>query len=66
MKEEVLNLAQKLYFDLPFWKRWKVRKYYISNNWDVTGEWQKCVDIAVRMVENTYSRIGNRFEDKTQ
>lgn len=51
MEKEIKELTDKLYFDLPFWKRWRVRKYYDSNNWDVTKEYRKCYEMAVRMID---------------
>ena len=51
MKKEILELAQKLYFDLPFYERWNIRKFYKSNYWDVTEKWQNCVHQAERMRE---------------
>ena len=48
--DEVLQLAVKLYFDLPFYKRWKIYSYYNSNNWDVTYEWKKCCHVALTMI----------------
>jgi len=45
-------LALTLYKDLPFWRRWRIRKWYLSNNWDVTDEWHQCVKVARKMLED--------------
>lgn len=49
---EALDLAIKLYLDLPFYKRWRIFKFYKTNGWDVTKEWENCVEIANKMVSN--------------
>jgi len=51
-KDRVTHLAIILYADLPFWKRWKVKRFYDSNNWDVTKEWTKCVRAANKMMQD--------------
>lgn len=57
MKEEITKLAIKLYFDLPFYKRRNIKRWYISNNWDVSHEFDKCIDVARRMIENCDYRL---------
>ena len=49
-RDDILDLAKQLYADLPFWRRWKVFKYYKSNRWDVTDSWTWCVRNASKMV----------------
>lgn len=52
-EQEVLKLATKLYFDLPFWKRWNILRYYKSLNYDATDEWKNCWKIAYKMIMDT-------------
>ncbi len=49
---EVKELAIKLYFNLPFYKRWRTNKFYISNNWDMLGNWEKCIKQAIKMIDD--------------
>lgn len=49
MDDEIKILADKLFFDLPFWKRWVVAKWYKRNNWDVLGIYAECVKQAEKM-----------------
>jgi hypothetical protein len=51
MDNGIRILADKLFFDLPFWKRSMVAKWYKRNNWDVLGIYADCVKQAVKMCE---------------
>ena len=51
-KEEIKQLADKLFLDLPLWKRRKIFKWYRKNNWDVLGYYKECVSIAIKMCED--------------
>ena len=51
MDDEIKILTDKLFFDLPFWKRWTVAKWYRRNNWDVLGIYAECVKQAKKMSE---------------
>lgn len=62
IKDSVIQMAFFLYLDLPFWKRWKVFKFYNSNNWDVTGAWEKCVKTACKMARDA-DYISSKFEE---
>ncbi len=51
MDDEIKILADRLFFDLPFWKRQVVAKWYKQNNWDVLGVYAECVKQASKMCE---------------
>lgn len=57
MKQNITELATKLYFDLPFWKRMRIFYYFDRNNWDVTGNFEKCILVARRMIEHAEYKL---------
>lgn len=59
MKEEIIKLAIQFYWELPFYRRNQIKRFYKDNNWDVTGRWQECIDTAKRMVEDAHSKLKN-------
>jgi uncharacterized protein (DUF2344 family) len=62
--DAVFQLATILYTDLPFWKRWKIQKYYRSNNWDVTDQWTQCVKVANKMLVDLKCLVEKYEEQK--
>ena len=62
MEKEIKELVDKLYFDLPFWKRYKTKRAFLTNGWDYTHEYKKCVEIARKMVETKESMLVNLLE----
>jgi hypothetical protein len=52
MYKESLELAIELFRNLSWWKRKRIFYWYKRNNWDVTGAWKECVDIAEKMIDD--------------
>jgi hypothetical protein len=52
MENETIKVALELYKNLNWWKRMRIFYWYKHNNWDVTGAWKECIDIADKMVKD--------------
>ena len=62
--KDIRLLTDKLYFNLPFWKRWNIFRWYKKNNWDVSGEYQKCFKVADKMCRDKNYWLGEPLIDK--
>lgn len=49
----ILDTAQKLFLELPWWRKNRCFKWFRSNNWDVTHEWTNCIEKA-KFLANVY------------
>ena len=57
----ILDTAQKLFIALPWYKRNRCFKWYLSNSWDVTHYWTDCIERAT-FLANEWKAI-KLFED---